>query len=67
MVAESKLVPVQSMALYNYFKPSDGLPDPSGPMSASVSPVVIKEANKAVRSATRGSQPRGRYAKFTLE
>ena len=55
------------MALYRYFKPSGGLPDPSGPLSASVSPVMIKEANETVRSGTRGSKPRGRYAKFTLE
>ena len=52
------------MALYQYFQPSDGLPDPSGPLSASVSPAVIKDANEAVRSATR-SKPRGKYAKFT--
>ena len=55
---------VQTMALYRYFTPSDSLPDPSGPLSASVSPVVIKVANEAVGSVTRGSR---RYAKFTLK
>ena len=45
----------------------DTLPDPSGPLSASVSPAVIKVANEAVRSATTRSKPRGRYAKFTPE
>ena len=54
----------KAMALYQYFQPSDGLPDPSGPLSASVSPAVIKDANEAVRSVTR-SKPRGKYAKFT--
>ena len=54
------------MALYQYFQPLDGLPDPSGPLSASVSPAAIKDANEAVRSATR-SKPRGKYAKFTPE
>ena len=55
------------MALYRYFKPSEDLLDPSEPLSALVSPVVIKEANEAVRSATRGIKPRKKYAKFTLE
>ena len=32
------------MALYKYFKPMDDLPDPSGPLSASISPAAIKEA-----------------------
>ena len=52
---ESRIVQVQSMAMYRYFKPSDSFPDPSRPLSASVSSAVIKEANKAVRSATHGS------------
>ena len=33
------------MALYRYFKPSGSLPDPSGPLSAFVSPSVIKDAS----------------------
>ena len=67
MATESEQVHVQTMILYRYFKPSDSLPDPSGPLSASVGPGEIKEANEAVRSVTRGSKPRGRYAKFILE
>ena len=47
------------MVLCCYFQPSDSLPDLSGLLSASVSPAVIKDANKAVRSATR-SHARGR-------
>ena len=53
----------KAMALYQYFQPSDRLPDPSGPLSASVSPVTIKDANEAVRSTTQ-SKPRVKYAKF---
>ena len=45
------------MALYQYFQPSDGLPDPSGPLSASVSPAAIKDGNEAVRSRTRETWP----------
>ena len=45
----------KAMALY--FQPSDDLPDSSGPLSASVSPAAIKDANEAVRSVTR-SKPR---------
>ena len=52
--------------MYQYFQPLDGLPDPSGPLSASVSPAAIKDAIEAVRSVTQ-SKPRGKYAKFTPE
>ena len=51
----SEQVQVQTMALYKYFKPLDGLPDPSGPLSVSVCPAAINEANEALR--TRGSKP----------
>ena len=40
----------KTMALYQYFQPSDSLPDPSGPLSTSISPAAIKDANEAVRS-----------------
>ena len=46
-----------AMALYQ-FRPLDGLPDPSGPLSASVSPAAIKDAIEAVRNVTQ-SKPRG--------
>ena len=42
----------KGMPLYQYFQPLDGLPDPSGPLSTSVSPVPIKDASEAVRNAT---------------
>ena len=41
-----------AIALDQYFQPSDGLPDLSGPLSASVSPVAIKDANKAVTTTS---------------
>ena len=53
----------KAVALYQYFQPSNGLPDPSGSLSASVSHVTIKDANEAVRSTTQ-SKPRVNYAKF---
>ena len=34
------------VVIYQYFQPSDGLPDPSGPLSSSVSPAAIKDANE---------------------
>ena len=43
----------KAMILSQYFQPLDGLPDPSGPLFASGSPVAIKDANKSVRSATQ--------------
>ena len=51
----------KAVALYHYLQPSDSLPDPSGPLSVSVSPAPIKDANEPVRSATR-SKPRGKCA-----
>ena len=60
----------RAMALCRYFKPLDAgaIPDPSGPLSAHVSPGAIKDANEAVRNASQGSsKPRGKYAKFTPE
>ena len=46
----------KAIALYQYFQPSDALPDPSGPLSVSISPAVIKDANEAVRSATHDTK-----------
>ncbi len=55
------------MALNRYFQTEDALPDTSGPLFAFLSPAAIKDANEAVRSATRVTKPRGKYAKFTHE
>ena len=58
---------VKEMALYRYLQPLDTLPDPNGHLSSSISRSAIKDANKAVRSATHATTPRGRYAKITPE
>ena len=58
------------MALYCYFQPlgAGSVPDPSGPLSAHISPAAIKDANEAVRNVSQGSsKPRAKYAKFTPE
>ncbi len=44
-----------ALYMYRYFQTVDALPDTSGPLSASLSPAAIKDANEAVRSATRVS------------
>ncbi len=57
-----------ALYMYRYFQTVDAFPDTSGPLSASLGPAAIKDANEAVRSATRVTKPRGRkYAKFTPE
>jgi hypothetical protein len=58
----------QCLCIVSSPKRSD-LSDPSGSLSASVSPAAIKEANDAARSVTSEgkSKRRGSYAKFTPE
>ena len=63
---------VLTMSLYSYFAKASKqsqLPDPNGALSASVSPAVIKGANKAVmsESSEKKSKRRGSYAKFSPE
>ena len=58
------------MVLYRYFQPLNAgtVPDPSGPLSAYVSPGAIKDANEAARNASHSSsKPRIKYTKFTPE
>ena len=60
------------MALYRFFnKDLPQVPSPHGPLSSSLSPATIKDANTAVKQcADREStamKPRGPYAKFTPE
>ena len=59
------------MSLYSYFAKAskcNDLPDPSGPLSASISLAAIKEANEAVKDVSKcKSKQRGSYAKFTPE
>ncbi len=56
-----------ALYMYRYFQTVDALPDTSGPLSASLSPAAIKDVNEAVRSPTRVTKPRGKYAIFTPE
>ena len=59
------------MALYRFFKKQvPEVPSPNGPLSRSLSPATIKEANAAVkqcadRSYQAAAKPRGTYVKFT--
>ena len=59
------------MSLYSYFAKAskrNDLPDPSGPFSALINPVAIKEANNAVKTVSeRKSKRRKSYAKFMPE
>ncbi len=59
------------MSLYQFFTKTSkrgDLPDPTGPLSASLSSAVIKEANEAVTAETRSKgKRRGSYATFTPE
>ncbi len=61
------------MALYKYFDVEsqcidDGLPSPSGPLSAKLSAAAINGANEAVRSSEgTKKKKRGSYSKFTPE
>ena len=51
------------MSILNYFKPKDGLPDPKGPLSRSVSSRAIATANSEVEKVIGGSadKRRGEY------
>ena len=61
------------MALYRFFKKqAPEVPSPNGPLSRSLSPATIKDANAAVkrcadRSYQAAAKPRGTYVKFTPE
>ena len=55
------------MSLLRYFKPANGLPDPKGSLSTTISPDVIAEMNKEVEEATRSvaGGKRGHYQTYT--
>ena len=56
-----------SLYIYQGFE-AERTPDPSEPLSVSISPAAIKEANDAVKSVGKSkSEKRGSYAKFTLD
>jgi len=54
------------MALLRYFKPRDGLPDPRGELSDSISPSVISQVNEEVLKVLQHGKDkrRGHYNKY---
>ena len=59
----------ENLALLRYFKPFDGLPNPKGPLTSSISSQAIAAANKEVQKAVGQSsvtgKKRGTYKKYT--
>ena len=55
------------MALLRYLKPANGLPDPKGSLSTTISPDIIAEMNKEVEEATHSvaGGKRGHYQTYT--
>ena len=55
------------MSILRYFKPKDGLPDPTGALSTSVPSAAIAQANREVQKAVTSSDKlkRGPYTKFS--
>ena len=54
------------MALYRYFKPQDGLPDPRGPLSTCIHPTAIAQANHEVQKTTGSKgKKRGPYKQYS--
>ena len=51
------------MSLRRYLKLKGGLPDPRGPLSASMSPAAIASANREVEMAKKTPAKRGTYKK----
>ena len=47
------------MSLLHFFKPKDGLPDPRGMLSTSVTYVARAQANQEVHKATSGEEQHG--------
>ena len=56
------------MSIRQYFKPRDGLPDPKGSLSTSMSSLVIASANREVEKALEAvSKKRGPYRKYVVQ
>lgn len=64
-----KVLVFKKMALLRYLKRVDGLPDPKGPLTSSISAQAIAEANKEVQKAMGQNsvtgKKRGSYKKYT--
>ena len=53
------------MSILNYFKPKDGLPDPKGPLSQSLSSRAIAAANSEIAKVIGGAAKKcGEYNKW---
>ena len=57
------------MSIHRYLRPVNSLPQPDGPLSSSLPPVAIKEANKSVEAvySTQKKRKRGTYKKMASE
>ena len=53
------------MSLLRFFKPKDGLLDPRGTLSTSVTYAAIAQANQEVQKATGSEKQRGPYKKYS--
>ena len=54
------------MALFRYFKPIDGLPDPRGTLSTSILLTAIAQANHEVQKATGSKKKKlGPYKRYS--
>ena len=53
MWSEPGCVSSVEMAFLHYLKPANGLPDPKGSLSTTISPHIIAEMNKEVEKASR--------------
>ena len=58
-----------TMSIYRYLRPVNSLPHPNGPLTSSLPPVAIKEANKSLEAvySTQEKRKRGTYDKLTPE
>ena len=56
------------MSLRRYLRPKDGLPNPRGSLSSSMSSIAIAQANKEVQEILKPKEKkRGKYNKFSAE
>ena len=53
------------MSLLRYLKPIDGLPDPKGYLSTTMSREDITAANQEVQKELNATKKRGQYKKYT--
>ena len=54
------------MSLLRYLKPIDGLPDPRGSLSTTMSREAITAANQEIQKELNATKKRGQYKKYTI-